>query len=334
MAAAAFGVAASAFQVADFGIRLTKTIYDYADSVAMSYERMSVLGKDVRQTTKTIKELGYVFKEAGAEELLRAEALVAAQETMNGCREIFSKMYLEIGEPRPDTWSFSWPFRQLNVDVLNARLEKLKSTLLLLTATLQLALSVRQGKATEEGYQTISSLILQEKQAEARYKEYLSRHNEEDQTPYSSFMATGNLTSSTPRPQTQTITAEALDQAESHINNLLQLIESVSQSFAGTRTNSLPSHENTELERAYLNTRSQLDRIILKRDNAVSSRTKMERERHEHKAASEESRASKIRPEMEEFPRLRMDRERSSKGPRHVAAVDLLRRLTKVFDEE
>ncbi|KAK7532399.1 uncharacterized protein J3D65DRAFT_636690 [Phyllosticta citribraziliensis] len=332
MAAAAFGVAASAFSVADFGIRLTKTIYDYADSVATSYERMSALGKDVRQTTKTIKELGYVFKEAGAEELLRAEALVAAQETMNDCREIFGKMYVEIGEDqKPDTWSFSWPFRQLNVDVLNARLEKLKSTLLLLTATLQLALSVRQGKATEEKYQTISTLILQEKEAEARYKESLSRHNEEDQTP---FVATGNLSSSTPRPQTQTITAEALDQAGSHINNLLQLIESVKESFAGTRTNSLPPHENTELERGYLNTRSQLDRIILKHYKAVSSRTKMERERIERKAASEESRASKIRPEMEEYPRLRMDRESSSKGPRHVAAVDLLRRLTKVFDEE
>lgn len=71
-----------------------------------------------------------------------AGALHTAQYAIAGCSEIFAEMEMLIEEGRKGLGKFILPFKESKIQLLNARLASLKSTLQLLLQVLQYSSSV------------------------------------------------------------------------------------------------------------------------------------------------------------------------------------------------
>ncbi|KAK7511206.1 uncharacterized protein IWZ02DRAFT_463345 [Phyllosticta citriasiana] len=268
---AALDVTGSAIETAGLGFQLYRSIIDHAEAIP----RMADLEKAIVGTSVTIKELGELFKDTQVRALLCQEAVDAAIDAVCACKGIFSKLDVAIDRSKPNTVGSSWPFWQVNVDVLNVELDrlnitvldveldKLKITLLLLTELLKCALLVKQGKDIEDRPRKIEDLVHEEREAVARYEACLSRVNGDHQNLKNSLTARGISLFASGSLQNQSSTADALNQAEAHINNLLQVVARAKQSFTGSRDNNLPLYQKTMLKITYSNARTELDRLII-----------------------------------------------------------------------
>ncbi|KAK7555768.1 hypothetical protein IWX49DRAFT_618570 [Phyllosticta citricarpa] len=287
------GVVASAVGVADFGLKLSKNIYDYANSVAGASKRITYLGEHVDLTSKTIKELGDVFKDAKVQALLRAEAVDTAQKAMDHCDSIFKEMDAALSKSRSSR--LAWPFRQVKVQELNADLDRLKTTLQLLLGVLEVARDVHRERVDRERFDELSNLIRARNEAEARYKAAVAADKNALSFPSINLAVEGRLPAvdTTREPSISTnasgqqsnnysgtsiskdldedtemtsadtpldLTVESLDQAATHVNNLLGLIRRVQY---GLVKGTPPSMAKKELENAYLDTRNTLDSLVL-----------------------------------------------------------------------
>jgi hypothetical protein len=73
---------------------------------------------------------------------VRPGALHTAKDTIAGCSEIFTEMEGLVKEGKRSFGRFVLPFKESRIQLLNARLASLKSTLQLLLQVLQYASSV------------------------------------------------------------------------------------------------------------------------------------------------------------------------------------------------
>jgi hypothetical protein len=135
----AVGFMASVAQLAGAGLSLSKALYEYASSVSNAPKKFNDLARDVKLTSSVLEHLGEVLYEATVRAFVRPGALHTAQDVIAGCSEIFTEMEMLIKEGRKAWGKFILPFKESNIQLLNARLASLKSTLQLLLQVLQYA---------------------------------------------------------------------------------------------------------------------------------------------------------------------------------------------------
>lgn len=134
---------ASIAQLAGAGLTLSKSLYDYASSVSNAPKKFTDLAQDIKLTSSVLEHLSEIFSEATVRAFVRPGALHTAQDAIAGCSEIFGEMEALIEEGRRGgLGKFMFPFKEAKIQLLNARLASLKSTLQLLLQVLQYASSV------------------------------------------------------------------------------------------------------------------------------------------------------------------------------------------------
>jgi hypothetical protein len=138
----AVGFIASVAQLAGAGLSLSKALYEYASSVSNAPKKLNDLAQDVKLTSSVLEHLGEVFSEATVRAFVRPGALHTAQDAVAGCSGIFAEMEMLIEEGRKGLGKFILPFKESKIQLLNARLASLKSTLQLLLQVLQYASSI------------------------------------------------------------------------------------------------------------------------------------------------------------------------------------------------
>ena len=92
------GVAASILQVADIGLRLSKGIYDFADSVASADSRLTRIGKHVDLTSEVVKQVADVFSSSVSEQIVSRKALKLGQDAAAECGEVFGELMSEVSK--------------------------------------------------------------------------------------------------------------------------------------------------------------------------------------------------------------------------------------------
>jgi hypothetical protein len=138
----AVGFIASVAQLAGAGLSLSKSLYEYASSVSNAPKKLSDLAQDVKLTSSVLEHLSEVCSEATVRAFVRPGQLHTAQDAIAGCSEIFGEMEMLIEKGRKGVGKFILPFKESKIQLLNARLASLKSTLQLLLQVLQYASSV------------------------------------------------------------------------------------------------------------------------------------------------------------------------------------------------
>lgn len=144
-----FSLAASALQVAGAGVSLAKTLHDYIAAVKGAQRHVKAVVVEVRLTASVLEHLGALLKENEAEKLCTADVISDADDALQGCRDAFGEIEEAFGSglrALPDgtrivstTARFAWPFKKGKVEALQANLERLKSTLLLMLSVLSYA---------------------------------------------------------------------------------------------------------------------------------------------------------------------------------------------------
>jgi len=144
-----FSIAAGAFQVADAGIKLAKTLYEYLDAVRTANKHLKTIVLEVRVTSLTLESLESLLQDRDAEKLCSSNVVCDAQDAFDGCKAAFVevdevfKTVVKLGaDGRASvsaTGRWAGPFRKGKVEMLQANLETLKNTLLLMLSVLSFA---------------------------------------------------------------------------------------------------------------------------------------------------------------------------------------------------
>ncbi|KAF2840785.1 hypothetical protein M501DRAFT_1014784 [Patellaria atrata CBS 101060] len=140
-----FGISASIIQVAGAGIKLSQTLYAYGEGVSTADCRLKDMPKDVKFTTKVMKELGTIFSKDETAKLVSDQAIQTAEDSISECSSIFEELGTAVQKSRRRTmgqWLF--PFKEAKFQLLQSNLDRLKSTLQLLMNVLTHALLAAQ----------------------------------------------------------------------------------------------------------------------------------------------------------------------------------------------
>lgn len=130
---AEIGVIASIIQVAGAGLKLSQTLYQYADSVSSADRRVKDIAKEVQLTSFVIQELGDIFKNSESSALLSKNAIKTADETLIECSTVFTELDAAINKTKRSAFGkFKFPFKEPKIELLRSHIDKLKSTLQLL----------------------------------------------------------------------------------------------------------------------------------------------------------------------------------------------------------
>lgn len=134
---AEIGLIASVIQVAGAGLKLSQTLYQYADTVASADRRVKDIAKEVQLTSFVVSELGDIFKQDQTSSLLSKNALRTADETIQECSSVFTELDSAIKKTKKNTFGrLMLPFRESKIEILRSHIDKLKTTLQLLMQVL------------------------------------------------------------------------------------------------------------------------------------------------------------------------------------------------------
>lgn len=144
-----FGIAVSAIQVAGAGLPLAKTLHTYIEEVESAQKHIKTVAVDVKLTASVLEHLGALLKENEAEKLCTQNVVLDAKDALSGCKDAFNEIedaFKAVVKVQADgkrtvsaTARFAWPFKKGKLEALQANLERLKSTLLLMLSVLSYA---------------------------------------------------------------------------------------------------------------------------------------------------------------------------------------------------
>ncbi|KAK5737427.1 hypothetical protein LTR17_006654 [Elasticomyces elasticus] len=86
---AEFGIASGALQVADAGLKLAKTLYNYLDAVRKADKELSSLAREVTVTSTTLSSLGHVLQDNKAPALYTQDLVDEAKLAFRSCEDAF-----------------------------------------------------------------------------------------------------------------------------------------------------------------------------------------------------------------------------------------------------
>jgi hypothetical protein len=141
-----FSIATGALQVANAGIALAKTLYDYLESAKSAHKHIKAIAVEVRLTSSVLEQLGRLLEETETERLCSKNIVTDAKAAFSGCedafREVDEAVRVLVKPPTNGTRNVSvsaslfWPFKKGKLETLQANLERLKTTLLLMLSVL------------------------------------------------------------------------------------------------------------------------------------------------------------------------------------------------------
>ncbi|CBX92235.1 hypothetical protein IAQ61_000414 [Plenodomus lingam] len=273
------GLVASVIQVAGAGLKLSQTLYQYADGVATADRRIKDIAKEVQLTSLVIDELGNVFRRDETVRLISKTAVTTAEETMKECSAVFAEIETTLAKSkkgRMGKWTL--PFRDNKIELLRSHIEKLKSTLQLLMQVLLHAFQVTSNQldraAEARQREELRELLELQKQATKRYEDSLrdfsisdgstmvddDDRSEDKDTDDLSATNVGLVTVSAIE---STITPDTLAVCMQHAQSLLQDIQSLKQVLEQNGQGADHSNHHQTLLGSYLQTRAHLDKILL-----------------------------------------------------------------------
>lgn len=279
------GLVASVIQVAGAGLKLSQTLYQYADGVATADRRIRDIAKDVKLTSLVIDELGNVFKQDETARLISRSAVTTAEETMKECSTVFSEIDTMLAKSRKGTMGrLMLPFRDKKIELLRSHIDKLKSTLQLLMQVLVHAFQVTSNKLDREAEarqrDELKELLELQRKATKRYEDSLRSYSisdgstlvgedeRGDQSMDDAFSTnTGTVTVSA---IASTITPETLADCMQHVQSLLKNIQSVQQALEHKVEGEDHSDHHQNLFGSYLQTRGHLDKVLLGNNSSTT----------------------------------------------------------------
>ncbi|KAK5705591.1 hypothetical protein LTR17_021536 [Elasticomyces elasticus] len=206
---AEFGIASGALQVADAGLKLAKTLYNYLDAVRKADKELSSLAREVTVTSTTLSSLGHVLQDNKAPALYTQDLVDEATLAFRSCEDAFkdvdatfksvvrfdtdgkgqvylfaasedqladSAAVLSVVTPK-GRWA--WPLKKGKIDMLQANLERLKTTLLLMLSVLSFAKANEKSDRADDSRVAveklqIDNLIKAQENATTRYDELVA----------------------------------------------------------------------------------------------------------------------------------------------------------------
>lgn len=147
---AEIGIVASVIQLAGAGLKLSISLYSFAETVSSADKDIKRVAKDVSLTSAVLTELGQNLKDDNQKGVASDNAITTAEEVVHECSELFAEINAALDKASgKGTGKFSfgklkWPFLQPKMELLRSNLERLKSTLILMLHVLAYATSRRQ----------------------------------------------------------------------------------------------------------------------------------------------------------------------------------------------
>lgn len=158
---AEIGLIASVLQIASCGLKLSITLYTFAETVSNADKNIKHIAKDVSLTSAVLNELGSSLENDKQRMVASENAIRTAKEVLSECSEIFNEIETTLQKGmkkassgnRIEKLSFEmlkWPFLQPKMELLRSNLERLKSTLILMLNVFAYAHKVkRYGPCTQ-----------------------------------------------------------------------------------------------------------------------------------------------------------------------------------------
>lgn len=165
---AEIGLVASVVQIADTGIKLSITLYTFAETVLTADKSIREIASDVSLTCSVLEELGQNLKKDQKSRLCSENAVRTAEVIVKECAAIFNQINgtlettLEKIKPRAGSEKgngrngahggrklavaerLKWPFLQPKMQLLRSNLDRLKSTLVLMLNVITYARKVSE----------------------------------------------------------------------------------------------------------------------------------------------------------------------------------------------
>ncbi|KAF2690809.1 hypothetical protein K458DRAFT_269723, partial [Lentithecium fluviatile CBS 122367] len=274
---AEIGLIASVLQVAGAGLKLSQTLYQYADSVASADRRVKDIATEVKLTSRIIEELGTLFGLQETSRLLSENALQTANETVQECSSVFMELDAALKKTKKNTLGrLMLPFRESKIELLRRHIDTLKSTLQLLLQVLthahQVAAQKLNREAEEQQREEIKKLLREKKESEKRYEESLRNYSmSEDST----VLDDDELDKGSQKPPTErnmlaatssigsSITVKTLEECVRHIQGLLDDIEALQKVLSDQADATDHSDHHQSVVGSYFRARGQLDSVFL-----------------------------------------------------------------------
>ncbi|KAG7006644.1 hypothetical protein G7Y79_00013g034160 [Physcia stellaris] len=151
---AELGAVGSILQVPDVGLRLSTTLFTFAETVVSADKIVSAVSKDVSLTSSVLRELAKILDKADRDEAFSDGALDSALAIVKECSDVFAEIDRMLIEKLPKLSSqrkekaptvtmalerFKWPYLQSKMNLLQSNLERLKSSLLVILHVISLA---------------------------------------------------------------------------------------------------------------------------------------------------------------------------------------------------
>jgi hypothetical protein len=146
---------ASILQIAGSGLKLSISLYAFAETVSGADKEIKHIAKDVSLTSAVLKELGTSLADDKQGMVASDNAIKTALEVVAKCSEVFHDIETTLqkgttkaggdkhGIGRLHLEKFKWPFLQPKMELLRSNLESLKSTLTLMLNVLSYAHKVK-----------------------------------------------------------------------------------------------------------------------------------------------------------------------------------------------
>lgn len=276
--AEAIGLIASVIQVAATGLKLSQTLYQYAEGVATADRRIKDIAKEIQLTSFVIDELGSIFKQDETSTLMSNNAVRTANETMKECSAVFADIESTLAKSRKGKMGrLMLPFRDNKIELLRNHIDKLKSTLQLLMQVLTHAhlVSSKQLDREAEARQRdeIRQLLENKKRSNIRYEESLRNlsisddstaiDDDQDWAERSDGMRSNEDFAVTVFDIGSTMTTDTLGQCVQHIQRLLASVETLQQALSKQKAGDDHSQHHQSLVGSYLQAREHLDGVLL-----------------------------------------------------------------------
>lgn len=151
---AEFAAVAAIIQVADSGLRLSTTLFTFAETVASADRTISAISKDVSLTSSVLKELANILTQDKSPRVYSDTAIESAIAVVNECSGLFQELHSMLIEKLPKHSSqrrekisrttlalerLKWPYLQPKMNLLQSNLDRLKSSLLVILNVISLA---------------------------------------------------------------------------------------------------------------------------------------------------------------------------------------------------
>ncbi|KAL9058453.1 MAG: hypothetical protein Q9162_001748 [Coniocarpon cinnabarinum] len=153
-------ISASIVSVAGAGIKLSTTLYTYAETAFRADESLKSIAQEVSLTSAVINELASILKQDDGPQICSENAVQTARDTIVGCKEVFEEINAALqqslksatpSKPRISTIGrLVWPLKEQRMQLIRSNLDKLKSTLTLMLQVLQYARTLERDRSSRE----------------------------------------------------------------------------------------------------------------------------------------------------------------------------------------